>query len=112
MRTNSFIKLINTELNRELRDKNMTSRDVRKKELQAYIDKVKNRIELFVKEQIHNNTVALIRCACRHLESSHDGGDGPCRSCDCAALEPKKRSPLILALGDDLSLTDEIFFAA
>jgi len=110
MRTNSFIKLITSELNRQLSEKNMTNRNVRRKELQAYMDKMKGKIELFVRDQIQNNTVALIKCQCKHLEDVHKGA--VCKECDCVTFTPRGRTPLILALHDDVDWTEEVLHAA
>lgn len=112
MRTNSFIKLITTELNRELSSKNFTNRNVRKREMQEYIDKMKHKIELFVRDQIKCNTIALVKCQCKHLEDCH--GEQGCNRCDCKHLVPRGRTPITLALLDDALFDDddEVLYAA
>lgn len=110
MRTNSFIKLITKELNVGLRDKNMTPNSVDRKQLRQYIDKMKNKIQLFVRDQVKNNTVAIIKCECKHLEISHS--KQKCSQCDCVCLTPIQRHPLLLALEDDWADEEKIFHSA
>jgi len=106
LRTNSFIKLINTELNRELRKNNLDPDQLNRKDLQLYIDKMKNKIGEFVEEQVRANTMAVQKCRCKHPKHFTK-----CSSCKCLKFTAKNKSSVLLFLLDDMD-EDEILYIA